>query len=223
MGVTLLVGDVFKGLASLPNDSVHCIVTSPPYFGLRNYEVAGQIGLEPTFQEYLETIDQVCRDLWRVLHPSGTFWLNIGDTHANDRKWGGCSGGLNRPTPRTRQHTGFKPKDLMLVPFRVAIRLQESGWYVRQHITWYKKNPKPESAKDRPTSATESIFLLTKSEHYFYNHKDVKTPTKPDTVARYKRGRKTVYDPPGQDAHRGSVFGPRPNQNMPTSWASSHD
>lgn len=176
MSVRIIIGDVREQLPLLAADSFDCIVTSPPYFGLRDYGVAGQIGLEPSLSEYLDEMVAVCRELRRVLKPDGTFWLNIGDSYANDTKWGGATGGKvtkanhgSTGIGRKKVTTGLKAKDLCMVPSRLAIRLQEDGWYVRSEIIWHKPNPMPESVTDRPTSAHEKIFLLTKSGRYYFD------------------------------------------------------
>jgi DNA modification methylase len=175
MSIRILHGDVFDRLAELPSDSFDCIVTSPPYWGLRDYGVPGQIGLEPTLTEYLDKMVAVCRELRRVLKPSGTFWMNVGDSYAANGGSGhqGQSGQrVNRTfTASTIAKNGFglKPKDLCMVPNRLAIRLQEDGWWVRSEIIWHKPNPMPESVTDRPTSSHEKIWLLTKAERYFYD------------------------------------------------------
>lgn len=181
MSIRILQGEVRERLAELPSDSFDCIVTSPPYWGLRDYGVAGQIGLESTLTEYLETMVSVCRELRRVLKPSGTFWLNVGDSyaqsevrHRNKRGSSGLATSFGQWAEGTAQtgrkiNHGLKPKDLCMVPNRLAIRLQEDGWYVRSEIIWHKPNPMPESVTDRPTSSHEKIWLLTKSERYWYD------------------------------------------------------
>ena len=168
---TIHVGDCLDVLASMPAESVHCCVTSPPYWGLRSYEGdPGMIGLEPTFDEHLSRLVEVFREVRRVLRTDGTCWLNYGDAYANDGKWGGSTGGkhakgLHGQTGIGRQKvtTGLKPKDLMMMPARVALALQADGWWVRSKVIWHKKNPMPESCTDRPTSSYEEMFLLTKS------------------------------------------------------------
>jgi len=191
MTVTIIQGDVRDVLPALPADSVDCIVTSPPYWGLRDYGCAGQIGLEPTLDAYLETMVDICRELRRVLKPSGTFWLNIGDSYAGS--WGaqGRAGQMagrsvvsarqiaahprgQTGTGSTKRIPGLKPKDLCLAPARLALALQADGWWVRSEIIWAKPNPMPESVTDRPTSAHEKIYLLTKSATYFYDAEAVK-------------------------------------------------
>jgi DNA modification methylase len=177
MTIRILGGDVREQLAKLPSDSFDCIVTSPPYWGLRDYGVAGQIGLEPTLTEYLDTMVAVCRELRRVLKPSGTFWLNVGDSYAANGVSGLADGTLERAGSNLREHprqkktvpAGLKAKDICMVPNCLAIRLQEDGWWVRSEIIWHKPNPMPESVIDRPTSSHEKIWLLTKAERYAYD------------------------------------------------------
>jgi DNA modification methylase len=176
-------GDVLDVLRQLPDDSIDCCVTSPPYWGLRDYGVAGQIGLEPTMQGYLDKMVEVCREVRRVLKPEGTFWLNIGDSYSGSSQTGGNNGfnasGGKDGFKQARQFkikvsSGLKQKDLCMIPNRLAIALQEDGWYVRSEIIWHKPNPMPESVRDRPTSAHEKVWLLTKSDKYFYDADAIK-------------------------------------------------
>lgn len=176
MTVQILIGDVLARLAELPDESVHTVITSPPYWGLRDYGVAGQLGTEPSLGEHIDALVSVFREVRRVLRSDGTLWLNYGDCFANDGKWGGTTGGKHAAglhgktgVGRRRLSTGLKPKDLAMVANRVAIALQDDGWFVRQEIVWHKTNPMPESAKDRPTTAHEKIWLLTKRPRYFYD------------------------------------------------------
>lgn len=176
MGVRILTGDCRDVLRSLPDESVHCVVTSPPYFGLRDYGVAGQIGLEDTPAAFVAEMVAVFSDVRRVLRKDGTLWLNLGDSYANDSKWGGSTSGKHVKANhgdsgigRRRHNTGLKSKDLIGIPWRVAFALQSDGWYLRSDIIWHKPNPMPESITDRPTSAHEHVFLLTKSERYAYD------------------------------------------------------
>ena len=187
MSVQILQGDCREILKTLPDESVHCVVTSPPYFGLRDYGVDGQMGLEATPDEFIEELVSVFREVRRVLRSDGTCWLNIGDSYANDGKWGGSTGGKHASglhgangLGRQRTQTGLKPKDLMMMPARLALALQGDGWWIRSEIVWHKENPMPESAKDRPTSAHEKIFLLTKSARYFYDADAVRQPSNYD-------------------------------------------
>jgi len=161
MTVKIIIGDARERLLDLPSGSVQTCVTSPPYFGLRDYGVAGQIGLEPLPDAYISELVAVFRGVRRVLREDGTLWLNLGDSYANDGKWGGNG--------RGKKSTGLKSKDLMMIPARVAIALQAGGWYLRSEIVWHKPNPIPESVTDRPTSSHEKIFLLSKSKRYFFD------------------------------------------------------
>ncbi len=181
MNLQILQGDCIEQLRTLADESVQCCVTSPPYWGLRDYGVAGQIGLEKTPQEYLEKMTAVFREVKRVLRKDGTCWVNLGDSYAQDGKWGGQSGNKNYTSAgggysRERKLTSLKPKDLIGIPWRVAFALQADGWYLRSDIIWHKPNPMPESVTDRPTKSHEYIFLLSKSEKYFYDAEAIKEP-----------------------------------------------
>jgi DNA modification methylase len=158
---------------------IDCCVTSPPYWGLRDYGVKGQIGLEAKPEEYVMTLLGVFREMKRVLKPEGTFWLNLGDCYATTggAGWQGKHGARANRTNTQRQLKrcsavgGLKPKDLVGIPWRVAFALQSDGWYLRSEIIWHKPNAMPESVRDRPTKAHEHFFLLSKSERYFYDNK----------------------------------------------------
>lgn len=160
---------------------VQTIVTSPPYWGLRDYGVDGQIGMEPTLREFIDTlvgVFELCREL---LADDGTAWVNMGDAYANDTKWGGSTGGKhasalhgNSGIGRAKRNTGLKAKDLMGQPWRLAFALQDAGWYLRRDIIWHKPNPMPESVTDRPTTAHEYVFLMTKSDRYYYDADAIK-------------------------------------------------
>lgn len=158
--IRIYVGDALSTLRGMPAESVHCIITSPPYYGLRDYGVVGQIGLEASPEQYVESLVSVFREARRVLHPSGTLWLNLGDCY-----WKGA------------KHPTLKPKDLLGIPWAVAFALREDGWWLRSAITWAKRAPVPESIRDRPTSATEMIFLMAKGRRYFYDAEAVKEPS----------------------------------------------
>jgi len=145
-------GPCLEHLRSLPDAFIDCVVTSPPYWGLRDYGVGGQFGLEPTLAEYVANLVEVFGELRRVIKPSGTAWLNLGDSYA----------GSGIPD-------GLKPKDLCGVPWRVALALQDAGWWLRSDIIWHKPNPMPSSVTDRPTAAHEYVFLLTRSASYWYD------------------------------------------------------
>jgi DNA modification methylase len=171
----IIQGDCIEGLRTLPDASVHCCVTSPPYWGLRDYGHDGQIGLESTPEAYVARMVEVFREVRRVLREDGTLWLNLGDSYTST-----AQGTQNAPQPKgskadpqqwanRRPFTGLKPKDLVGIPWRVAFALQADGWWLRQDIIWHKPNPMPESVRDRCTKAHEYVFLLTKSERYFYD------------------------------------------------------
>jgi DNA modification methylase len=169
----ILCGDVLDGLRSLPDACVQCVVTSPPYLGLRDYGVEGQIGLEPTLEAHIEKLVEVFREVWRVLRDDGTLWLNLGDSYNGSGGAGGdyAPGGLKAGQPKYpgRRISALKPKDLVGIPWRVAFALQADGWYLRSDVIWSKPNPMPESVTDRPTKSHEYVFLLTKSSRYFYD------------------------------------------------------
>jgi DNA modification methylase len=183
MTITCLCGDCREVLETLPDESVHCVVTSPPYFGLRDYGIAGQIGLEPTPDEYVAQMVAVFHEVRRVLRKDGTLWLNLGDSYAGGGNGGGGSfakDGIRCAEPGTDKNKAFrvgkrgaigllKPKDLIGIPWRVAFALQADGWWLRQDIIWSKPNPMPESVTDRCTKAHEYIFLLSKSAKYYYD------------------------------------------------------
>ena len=178
MSVEVRVGDCRELLRAMPNQSVHCCVTSPPYFGLRDYGHAGQIGLEPTPDEFVAQLVAVFREVRRVLRDDGTLWLNLGDSYSRPTAKGGSGpGGKNRDyygdnygdAGGAGVSIGLKPKDLIGIPWRVAFALQADGWYLRQDIIWHKPNPMPESVRDRCTKAHEYVFLLAKSERYHYD------------------------------------------------------
>lgn len=183
--ITILQGDVVEKLRELQDKSVHCVVTSPPYYGLRDYQVAGQIGLEDTPEEYVKKLVGVFREVKRVLRDDGTLWLNLGDSYWANRAENGEMGGLGKTAKAGREqqgragcgkHQSIKPKDMIGIPWRVAFALQADGWYLRSDIIWNKPNPMPESVTDRPTKSHEYIFLLTKKARYFYDADTIREP-----------------------------------------------
>jgi len=255
-------GDALEILRLLPDKIVQCCVTSPPYWGLRDYghrrwfdedpscqheevkdhgphhpgqveqtkwksaEAAGkgqtattqeclrcgawygQLGLEPTPEKYVEHLVEVFREVHRVLRDDGTLWLNLGDSYANDTKWGGQTTGKHAaglhgaPVGRGKRSTGLLAKNLVGIPWRVAFALQDDGWYLRSDIIWAKPNAMPESVKDRPTTSHEYIFLLTKSQDYFYDHEailepftnTVFVPTFDNTPRKGERNKRSVWE-----------------------------
>lgn len=212
MSVRILIGDVRDRLKELPDESVDCAVTSPPYFGLRDYGVVGQIGLEADPAEYTDELVKVFREVRRVLKSTGTLWLNLGDSYANDGKWGGHMGGkhakaLHGPAVwRGKKQTGLKPKDLIGIPWRVAFFLQADGWWLRQDIIWSKPNPMPESVTDRCTKAHEYLFMLTKSARYFYDAEAIKEPMSMSSVERLTQP--NIDSQAGSDRVPGKTNGP---------------
>ena len=179
----VLIGDSLKLLPQLESKSIQCCVTSPPYWGLRDYEHSAQIGSEHSPIEYVNNLVKVFREVKRILRDNGTLWLNIGDGYA--RNGGVGKHGPNAIVGNTKKliqkrnckvpHCwGLKDRDLLGIPWRVAFALQEDGWVLRSRITWVKKNPMPESVKNRPTNATEEIFLFAKSTNYYYNSESVR-------------------------------------------------
>jgi len=181
----ILEGDASERLQELPDGCVQTCVTSPPYYGLRDYGVATQLGLEPTPERYVQALARVFDEVWRVLRPDGTLWLNLGDSyttgggHAGPGHTSQRHGRDNLPQQNrgtTACPNGFKPKDLLGIPWMVAFALRESGWYLRSDIVWSKPNPMPESVTDRPTRAHEFVFLLSKSPQYYYDAHAIREP-----------------------------------------------
>ncbi len=176
---TLYQGDAHRILGRLPTQSVQCVVTSPPYWGLRNYGIEGQIGLEETQPQFLNRLVAVFAEVRRVLKDDGVLWLNIGDGYtsgnrgyrAPDKKNPARAMDVRPDTPE-----GLKPKDLLGIPWRLAFALQEDGWYLRSDIVWHKPNAMPESVKDRVSRSHEYLFMLTKSERYYYDYQAVREP-----------------------------------------------
>jgi DNA modification methylase len=178
----ILVGDNRQALKELPDASVQTVVTSPPYWGLRDYGHDNQIGLEQSPEDFIEQLCIVFDEVWRVLKDDGTIWVNLGDSYAGS----GAGGGGNRKGNEHGQHdafveigrpatpNGLKAKDLVGIPWRFAFAMQARGWYLRSDIIWHKPNPMPESVTDRPTKSHEYIFLMTKSPRYYYDHEAIK-------------------------------------------------
>jgi len=201
-GIQICHGDVLEVLRTLPAGIVQTVVTSPPYWGLRDYGVAGQIGLEKTPEEFVAKMVEVFREVRRVLRDDGTLWLNLGDSYAGGGRGGYCgdeskqksNAGSLIKAPKWGE-AGLKPKDLVGIPWRVAFALQADGWYLRSDIIWAKPNPMPESVTDRPTKAHEYIFLMSKSERYYYDADAIKEP------AIYTDKLESGYAPPGQVPH----------------------
>jgi DNA modification methylase len=179
-GLKVYLGDVLDELKTIPDDSVQCVVTSPPYWGLRDYKVEGQLGLEGTPDEYVAKMVDVFREARRVLRMDGTCWIDLGDTTRN--------------------------KQLIGIPWRVAFALQADGWYLRQDIIWHKPNPMPESVRDRCTKSHEYIFLLTKSARYYYDADAISEPLTESSIARLSQP--NLQNQKGSDRVQGKTNGP---------------
>ncbi len=191
----LLVGDARQILLQMPDEHFDCIVTSPPYWGLRDYGVSGQIGAEPTVDDYIADLVCLFREARRTLADDGTLWLNIGDSYTSggrtwrdaDAKNKGRAMDYRAPTPE-----GLKPKDLIGVPWKLAFALQADGWYLRTDIIWNKPNCQPESVKDRPTRSHEYLFLFSKSEKYYYDWQEIMEPAA--DPKQKSKNRRTVWN-----------------------------
>lgn len=189
MNWQLINSDVIEGLRRLPDASVHCVVTSPPYLWQRDYGVDGQIGLESSVEEYILRLISVFAEVRRVLRPDGTLWVNLGDTYANDTKWGGRSGEKNADSAaggyqgqRKKRRSGLPPKSLMMIPARFALAMQRADWILRSEIIWHNPIKKPESVQDRPSNDYEKVFLFAQRPRYYYDAEAVKQPCSPKTL-----------------------------------------
>lgn len=177
--VKILVGDAREKLREIPDETFQCCVTSPPYWGLRDYDYEQQIGAEEKIEDYISNLVGVFREVRRTLRSDGVLWLNIGDSYTSgNRKWRAPDKKNEGRAMSYRPDTpdGLKPKDLIGVPWKLAFALQADGWYLRSEVIWHKPNCQPESVRDRPTRSHEHVFLLTKSDKYFYDHDAVKEP-----------------------------------------------
>jgi DNA modification methylase len=219
MSVRIIHDDCREALKTLPNESIHCVVTSPPYWGLRDYGVAGQIGLEATPDAFVAEMVAVFREVRRVLRSDGTCWVNLGDSYNNRTKVRSTShqpslnGFMDDNWAERAAHggvrmsyttNGMKEKDLCGIPWRVAFALQADGWWLRQDIIWSKPNPMPESVTDRCTKAHEYIFLLTKSARYFYNAEAIKERAIATDLGSLDGGPQRLLD--GTNANNGRNF-----------------
>ena len=238
---TIFEGDCIEGMRNIPDQSVNCCVTSPPYFGLRDYGHEGQIGLEETPEQFVAKLVDVFREVKRVLKSDGTLWLNLGDSYAGSGKGANPDGSVHKSALNGKQGThkgtteglkkpqkaheiGLKQKDLIGIPWMVAFALRADGWYLRQDIIWHKPNPMPESVTDRCTKSHEYIFLLSKSQKYYYDHEAIKQPMAEVSAARMDRGvsddHKNINGAPGQTPH--SLNAPRANVKMKAVGGAKH-
>lgn len=204
---SILVGHALERLRQIPDSSVQCVVTSPPYWGLRDYGIENQIGAEPTLSRYIDNLVRIFHEVNRVLKGDGTFWLNIGDSYTSgNRKYRAPDKKTDsRNTVRAMSYRpdtpeGLKPKDLIGIPWRVAFALQEDGWYLRSDIIWNKPNCLPESVKDRPTKCHEYIFLFSKSKTYYYDYEAIMEQGDKNAL-RNKRTVWSVNTQPFSEAH----------------------
>jgi DNA modification methylase len=188
----VIVGDNRQTLKLLPDKSVQTVVTSPPYWGLRDYGVDNQIGLEQSPSEFIQELCLVFDEVWRVLKDDGTIWVNLGDSYAGNNSRASNNGragfGNEREGVFSKMGDGLKTKDLAGIPWRFAFAMQDRGWYLRQDIIWHKPNPMPESVTDRCTKAHEYIFLLTKNAKYYYDHLAIKEPVSEVSLKRAEYG-----------------------------------
>ncbi len=189
----IIEGDSLYALKLLPDNFFQCAITSPPYWGLRDYDIQGQIGLEETLQQFINHLVSVFNEVKRIIRPDGILWLNIGDGYtsgnrgyrAADKKNPARAMSIRPNTP-----DGLKSKDLIGIPWRLAFALQNDGWFLRSDIVWRKPNAMPESVKDRPTRAHEYLFMLTKSEYYFYDFESIKE----NGLNGNRRNKRSVWD-----------------------------
>ncbi len=239
MSIEILQGDCVESLNKLEDQSINTCITSPPYWGLRNYnDEEKQLGMEDTPEEFVDNLVNVFREVKRVLRDDGTLWLNLGDSYANQRSGEGAdtmknlnvnTHGYKNPTKKqektnknfnkTLNYGNLKPKNLVGMPWRVAFALQQDGWYLRQDIIWHKPNPMPESVRDRCTKAHEYIFLLSKKPKYYYDHEaikeDAKYPQGPNSPQSIKKGKGEF----GMDTRGGlSKIGANPKKNKRSVW-----
>ena len=186
------VGNSLLELKKIPKESIQTVVTSPPYWGLRDYGHDSQLGAENTPDEYVDGLVDVFREIRRVLKKDGTVWLHLGDSYVGGGKGEWSNGSIQKNHikagvkygKKTGEIAGLKPKDLVGIPWRVALALQEDGWWLRSDIIWHKPNPMPESVTDRPTKSHEYIFLLTKSPHYYYDQDAIREPVSDVSIKR---------------------------------------
>lgn len=208
--ITLMIGDARNALQSFDANVFQTCITSPPYWSLRDYGIEGQIGAEPSIDEYIADLVAIFREVKRTLKSDGTLWLNIGDSYtsgnrtwrAPDKKNPGRAMTFRPPTPE-----GLKPKDLIGIPWRLAFALQEDGWFLRSDIIWHKPNCQPESVKDRPTRSHEYVFLFSKSEDYYYDGEAIKEQTLDGASSRNRRSVWSINTRGFQGAHF-AVFPP---------------
>ena len=228
--IKILQGNCIDKIKELDDNSIDCVVSSPPYFGLRDYGVDGQFGLEKTYQDYLTNTVKVFETFKPKLKDTATIWWNVGDSYSNHKDCKSIGQTLAKGTLREKAHeiekgkshtrdskllkaSGLKDKDLMMIPNRVAIALQDAGWYIRSEIIWHKPNPMPESVRDRPTSCHEKIWLITKNKKYYYDAESIKEPIQDSSAKRLLQ--KNILNQKGSSRANGGM---KSNGNMKAVW-----
>lgn len=217
--IKIIHGNCIEKIKELENNSIDCVVSSPPYFGLRDYGVDGQFGLEKTYQDYIANTVSIFETFKPKLKDSATIWWNVGDSYSSGSRKTTTLQSVRKPKSneilnskqkhldglivRPPIQLGIKEKDLIMIPNRVAIALQEAGWYIRSEIIWHKPNPMPESVTDRPTSCHEKIWLITKNKKYYYDYKSIKEPAKDWGTRERKKGSAFVDGTPGRSKQSG--------------------
>lgn len=220
----IIQGDTLTVLKTLPDESIDCVITSPPYFGLRDYGMDGQIGLEETPEAYVAKLVEVFREVKRVLKKEGTCWLNLGDSYAAGGNGGGTEkqdsnrGTLALKGKAKKAPPGLKSKDLVGIPWRVAFALQADGWYLRQDIIWAKPNPMPESVTDRCTKSHEYIFLLTRSPKYYFDNEAIKEPAISTDNSERDRDTTKLNNTPGRTKMGGLKTNGYETRNKRSVW-----
>ena len=211
--IKFLQGNCIDKIKELDDNSIDCVVSSPPYFGLRDYGVDGQFGLEKTYQDYLTNTVKVFETFKPKLKDTATIWWNVGDSYSSGKRTSTTNqslrGNKDYGVTRTPVQQGIKEKDLLMIPNRVAIALQDAGWYIRSEIIWHKPNPMPESVRDRPTSCHEKIWLITKSKKYYYDADAIREPVAQGTITRLSE--KNLKNQKGSTRGNGGM---RSNGNM---------
>ena len=223
----ILEGNCLETLSRLPDNSVHVCITSPPYWGLRDYGHDNQLGLESTPEEYVQNLVEVFREVRRVLRDDGTLWLNLGDSYAGSGK--GPSGNIGKDTDageaRHLEHkhsaivpNGLKPKDLVGIPWMVAFALRKDGWYLRQDIIWNKPSVMPESVQDRCTKSHEYIFLFSKSQKYYFDNESIKEPATSTDNSLRNRDITKLNNTPGRTRMGGLTTNHYETRNKRSVW-----
>jgi DNA modification methylase len=220
----ILVGDVLERIKEIPDESIQSAITSPPYWGLRDYGHDEQIGLEESPEAYVANMVDVFREVRRILKDDGVLWLNLGDSYAGNNSRASNNGRAGYGNPRegvfARTGEGLKPKDLVGIPWRVAFALQADGWWLRQDIIWHKPNPMPESVTDRCTKAHEYLFMLTKNSRYYFDNEAIKEPSADlgKTEIRFGGAKYGDSDDPKHQTKSGNTYTDKGTKNKRSVW-----